>query len=146
MSIFPFVTDEEDEELEENEELEEFKEAAYDFENNCLLLQGGKPYYVTKNEALKVWIYKALRTKRFIYPAYTHNYGTEVDEVIGLTDENEITDSEIERYITECLMVNPYIQELSNFEFTHSFGSVYCSFDVESVYDKFTYESEVYVE
>lgn len=145
MGVFPFVMDMEDETYDEDEELEEFRELAYDFENNCLLTKGGKYYYVKENEALKIWIFKALKTKRYVYPAYTPDYGTEIDEVIGMVDDTEITESEIERHITETLMVNPYIQELSNFEFEHNFGKVLVTFDVETIYDKFTYESEVYV-
>ena len=60
---------------------------AYDFENNCLLRRAGKTYKVYKDEAIKIWVYKALKTKRFVYTAYTHAYGNEIDNIIGkLTD------------------------------------------------------------
>lgn len=144
MSIFPFITSPEKDTV-EKPQLKEYQEWAYDFKNNCLLLEGGRPYLVRRNEALKIWIYKALRTKRFAYEAYTHNYGTEVENVIGTADSLEIQESEIKRYITECLMVNPYIQELSGFLFEHRQGKTTVSFEVTTVYDKMTYESEVYI-
>lgn len=55
-------------------------------------------------------------------------------------------ESEIRRYVTETVMVNPYIQELSGFSYdwkTKSFCVV--TFDVTTVYDRFTWSSEVYV-
>ena len=47
-----------------------FREYAYDFENNCLLLRDGNTYLVEGNEALRIWIFKALTTERFRYTAY----------------------------------------------------------------------------
>ena len=42
-------------------------------------------------------------------------------------------------------MVNPYIQELNNFQFIYNEKTV-IMFDVTTVYGRFTYESEVYNE
>lgn len=143
MSIFPFVISAA---ADETAALPEYKEMAYDFDNNCLLKKAGKYYMVTQNEALKIWIYKALKTRRFIYQAYSHNYGTEVDNVIGLSSSRSVVESEMKRYITETVMVNPYMQELSNFIFEWKDKST-CEviFDVITIYDKFTWNSEVYV-
>jgi len=78
MSVFPFTVDVP--ELEDREEeLPIFRELAYDYEKNCLLRKGGKPYLIEKDDALQIWIYKALKTKRFVWPAYTHTYGSEID-------------------------------------------------------------------
>lgn len=145
MSVFPFTVDVPEAEDRE-EELPVFRELAYDYEKNCLLRRGGKPYLVEKDEALKIWIYKALRTIRFRWPAYTHTYGSEVENVIGLSNDPDIIDSEIRRYITETLMVNPYIQELSDYAFRHEKDVVVVNFTVTTVYGRFTHESEVYNE
>lgn len=145
MSVFPFTVDVP--ELEENtEELPVFKELAYDYEKNCLLRKGGKPYLVEKDEALQIWIYKALKTKRFVWAAYTHTYGSEIENVIGISNDPDIIDSEIKRYITETLMVNPYLQELSDFTFKHEKDVVTAGYLVTTVYGRFTHESEVYNE
>lgn len=145
MSVFPFTVDVP--ELEDRaEELPVFKELAYDFENNCLYRRGGRPYLVEKDEALQIWIYKALKTRRFVWQAYTHTYGSEVEDVIGISNDPDIIDSEIKRYITEALMVNPYLQELSDFQFKHERDVVIVEFLVTSVYGRFTHESEVYNE
>lgn len=145
-SIFPFTVQDPAQEAAAEETLPVFRELAYDYDYNCLLRKGGKPYIIEKDEALKVWIYKALKAKRFVWPAYSHTYGTEIDNVIGLLNSPEITDSEIKRYITETLMVNPYIQELSDFSFEHESSIVVASYTVTTVYGRFTHESEVYNE
>lgn len=69
MSIFPFISPEV---LESGQasELPMFREYAYDFENNRLLLRDGNTYLVEGNEALRIWIFKALSTERFRYTAY----------------------------------------------------------------------------
>lgn len=145
MSVFPFTVDVPELEGRE-EELPVFRELAYDYEKNCLLRRGGRPYLVEKDEALQIWIYKALKAKRFVWPAYTHDYGTEIDNVIGISNDPDIIDSEIRRYITETLMVNPYLQELSDFVFYHERDIVTVEFTVTTIYGRFTHESEVYNE
>lgn len=145
-SIFPFTVQDPVQEAAAEDSLPVFRELAYDYQNNCLLRKGGKPYLIEKDEALKVWIYKALKAKRFVWQAYSHTYGTEVENVIGLSNSPEIIDSEVKRYITETLMVNPYIQELSDFSFTHESSIVTAGYTVTTIYGRFTHESEVYNE
>ena len=143
MSIFPFTSDAAEPQA---EQLPVFRELAYDYENNCLKRRGGKTYLVERDEALQIWIYKALLTARFRYPAYTHTYGTELEKAVGIVNDREIVDSEVQRYITETLMVNPYIQELTGFFYTHSGSRLSVQFDVTTVYGRITYETEVYNE
>ena len=57
---------------------EGFCEYAYDFDNNELLTKNGRHYYVYGNEAMKIWLYKAMITDRFRYSAYTDRFGTEI--------------------------------------------------------------------
>lgn len=145
-SIFPFTVEVSELEIQAADSLPIFKELAYDYERNCLKRSGGKPYLVEKDEALQIWIYKALLSKRFVWPAYTHAYGTELENAIGVSNSKEIIDSEVRRYITETLMVNPYIQELSEWSFTHAGAKLTVEFLVTTVYGRFTHESEVYNE
>ena len=138
MSIFPFTQDVPGLEERAAQELPVFRELAYDYENNCLKRKGGKPYLVEKDEAVL--------TRRFVWPAYTHAYGSELEAVIGYSNNMDILDSEVKRYITETLMVNPYIQELSAFQFGHKGAEMTVAFDVTTVYGRFTHETEVYNE
>lgn len=146
MNVFPFTAEDPVLETVTKDKLSVFRELAYDYERNCLKRRGGKTYVVEKDEALQIWIYKALRTKRFIWPAYTHAYGSEVENVIGVSNSHEIIDSEARRYITETLMANPYIQELSYFTFIHEGSRLTVAFEVTTVYGRFTHETEVFNE
>lgn len=132
MSIFPFM--DADINMRPSEELPLFREYAYDFINNCLKLKNGNTYWVEKNEALKIWIYKALITERYRYLAYSQSFGNEVHTLIGYTVHNEITFLELKRFIIESLMVNPYIEELTNFQFQKSGTRVQVDFDCNTIY------------
>ncbi len=122
MSIFPFI-DSTSTSTETNDELPMLKEYAYDFEKNELLLdEGGRTYMVEGNEALRIWIFTALFTERCHYTAYSFAFGSEIqDQVIGHSMNVEIVKLEIERFIIEALMVNPYIKRLDNFVFENTF-------------------------
>ena len=135
MSIFPFIdsgTVEED----TVEELPVLKEYAFDYEKNELLLDArGRTFLVEGNEALRIWIWKALTTERFHYAAYSFAFGSEwQDQLIGHAMDAEVRKLEMERFIVEALMVNPYIKRLDNFEFEESDTGLRVSFECTSIY------------
>ena len=113
---------------------------AYDFENTRLLLRDGNTYLVEGNEALRIWIFKALSTERFRYTAYDSAFGSEIHTLIGSAIHSEIVTSELKRFIIEALMVNPYISELSNFQFTRTESGVQVEFDCTTIYGAMTVE------
>ena len=85
----------------------------------------GKHKIVTENEALKVWIYKALRTERYRYEAYKHGvyndnaeYGVELERFIGKQTNNKQSATVIKRYIEDGLIVNPYITKINSVDIT----------------------------
>lgn len=95
----------------------EYYEYAYDFKNNEFLLdETGKHYYVYGNEAIKIWIYKTMLTSRFKYSAYTDNFGTEVFDLVGEVISSKFKKEEIKRYITEAVMVNPFIISITKID------------------------------
>ncbi len=134
MSIFPFIDPDVLAAAQDNT-LPMFREYAYDYENNRLLLRDGQTYLLEGNEALRIWIFKALTTERFRYTAYSPDYGSEIDTLIGGLNSRVIL-SELKRFIIEALMVNPYIEELSNFQFTQSGSGVRAEFDCTTIYGK----------
>nr|DAT57933.1 MAG TPA: Protein of unknown function (DUF2634) [Caudoviricetes sp.] len=136
IGIFPFVPTQDVEDVDtDNEELPLYREYAYDFDNNRLLTgPDGNTYLVEGNEALRIWIYKALRTPRYAHAAYDDDYGCELDNLIGEPMSSDVTHLEIKRYITEALMVNPYIDELSDFQFASTRSGVEVSFCVRTGY------------
>ena len=115
MAIYPAVMDAV-EVLPVKEEIlerEGFCEYAYDFENNELLTKNGEHYYVYGNEAMKIWIYKCMLTDRFRYSAYTNKFGTEVYTLIGEVISNKLKEAEVKRYITEAIMVHPFMVSIN---------------------------------
>ena len=141
MSVFPFI-DPDVLQQEESTELPLFREYAYDFQNNCLLLKSGQTYLVEGNEAPRIWIYKALTTERFRYTAYDADFGSEIDTLIGSPLNGDIAKSELKRFIVEALMVNPYIEELGNFQISQTGSGVTAEFDCTTIYgpDKISWE------
>ena len=103
--------------VEAKEELPVFKEWAFDFEKQELKTRNGAYYLVEKEEALKVWIYKALKTSRYDFTAYSKKYGSEIETLFGFTQDEEIMNSELTRMVEEALLVNPYITGVDRFSF-----------------------------
>lgn len=133
MSVFPFI-DPDAIGPEESTELPLFQEYAYDYANNRLLLKNGQTYLVEGNEALRIWIFKALSTERFRYTAYDSDFGSEIDTLIGSPLHGDIAKSELKRFIVEALMVNPYIEELGNFQISQTGSGVRAEFDCTTIY------------
>lgn len=121
-------------ELRTNINLPVFKELAFDFDTKQLKTKGGKYYYVEKNEALKIWIWKTLFTSRFAYLAYSTNYGNEIYTLIGRYLNKELLYSELRRMIEEALLCNPYILSLSDFDITQEGSKVTCNYSVNTIY------------
>lgn len=123
------------------ENLPTFKEYAWDFDNNCFLYDGnGNMILLEENEAIKVWIIKALRTDRFAYLAYTWRYGFEGKKFIGKVLGVKERRSELRRGMIECLMINPYIRSIDKIEFIETNSGKNLELDIEltTVYGKVT--------
>jgi len=130
--------------IQTTEELPIFRELAFNFDTGELKTIGGNYYYVEKNEAIKVWIWKALFSSRYTYLAYSTNYGNEIYTLIGRYLEKQLLYSELRRMIEEALLCNPYITGLSDFKVTRDRARVICNFSVNTVYGNvaqaYTYE------
>lgn len=145
-SNFPFIptTLTQADDTVQNLELPVFKELAFDFDTGQLKTKGGQYYYVEKNEAIKVWIWKALFTSRYTYLAYSTNYGNEIYTLIGRYLAKQLLYSELKRMIEEALLCNPYITSLTEFQVDQQGARVACTFEVNTVYGSvaqaYTYE------
>lgn len=115
-----------------------FTEYDFDFQNECFIFENGKQKIVTENEALKIWSYKCLKTERWRYRAYDNAYGIELEQFVGTHTNNRDSATEIERYIKDALLVNPYIESID--EITASIDGDELTYDVllTSVYGQFT--------
>lgn len=113
MSIFPMI-DPQASETGQAQVLPLCKEVAWDFEHDVPIFRGGEPLVVESWEAVKVWIWRALRTPRFKYEIYTWAYGSEFEILIGQACSDAVKTAEAPRYLRECLLTNPYITAVKN--------------------------------
>lgn len=123
------------------EPLPTFTEYAINFETLEPLKNGNNLIELKENEALKVWIFKTLRTKRNRYKIHSASYGNDLDVHIGSIYQESVKNALIISEIKDCLLVNPYILDCYNFEL--SYGSdinhLKVEFNVLTIYG----ESEV---
>lgn len=121
--------------------LDVFKEYGWDFDKDCFIFENGKHKIVTENEAIKVWIYKTLKTERWRYLAYDNAYGIELEQFIGAYTNSKSNATAILQYIKETLLINPYITSVDEVEatidedklsYTISFTTTYGSMVVSS--------------
>ena len=111
MSLFPFINNIDTVKIDNTFPI--YREVAWDFEKDVPILQNGTFKIVEKNEAIKVWIYKAILTQRYNHSIYSWNYGSELMDLIGKPYTPELTKAEAKRYIKEALLINPYILEVN---------------------------------
>ena len=111
MSLFPFVTY--DESIVKDNTFPLYKEVAWDFKKDAPILENGDFKMVEGNEAIKVWVYKALLVPRYQYSIYSWGYGSELMDLIGKAYTPQLTKSEAKRYIEEALKINPYILDVN---------------------------------
>lgn len=120
--IYPFENAAQ-EETEAQEEIYIPKEYGINFETGQL---SGK--IVEGLEAVKVWAWLALQTARQRYYIYSTDYGQEYEDLIGKSYSKEYTETELKRMTEECLLINPYITGIEDFEATKNEDHVEVSF------------------
>lgn len=129
MSLFPFIRSD----IEEEHLITTYKEYEFDFNNDTLT---GKQ--LEGKEALKMWIYKALLTPRYVHPIYTWDYGQDLDELIGRGYEVGYIKSEVERKVTECLLVNNRITRCHSFDINLINDNLQINFTAETIFGEVT--------
>ena len=137
MSLFPFVSNIDEVKIDNSFPL--YREVAWDFKNNIPILENGDFKIVEGNEAIKVWVYKAILTPRYNYSIYTWDYGSELLDLIGKAYTPSLTKSEAKRYIEEALKINPYILEVNVLDTDFKDGVLSASIKIVTIYG----ESEV---
>ena len=120
-------------EVEESQAIKTYKEYEFGFNSNTLtgkILEG--------KEALKIWIYKTLFTSRYNYPIYSWDYGQDLDELIGQGYEVDYIKSEVERRVTECLLVNDKITRCHSFDINLIYDTLHITFTAETTFGEVT--------
>lgn len=127
-----------------NDTQKEFKEYAYDFTKNSFIYNAdGTHQLVTRNEAIKIWVYKTLLTERYLYRAYFDDYGAEIEHFIGAVPNDDKEAGNLYRYIEEALLVNPYITNVNNINVVQTGKIIKLHLEITTVYGKSTLEIEV---
>ena len=134
--IFPFLNGD-DGILDNNyDDLPVYKECDWDFIKDEAIFVDGSPKIVYKNEAIKVWIYKAIKTNRYQHEIYSWDYGCEIESLIGKGFEIGFIKSETQRYIEEALLINPYITKINKIDVEFSKDVLTAYVDLETVYGR----------
>ena len=134
MSLFPFISNNV-EDIKVDNSFPLYKEVAWDFKNNIPILENGDFKIVEGNEALKVWIYKAILTPRYNYSIYSWDYGSELMDLIGKAYTPSLTKEEAKRYIKEALLINPYILEVNVINTDFKDGLLSADVKVKTIYE-----------
>ena len=136
MSIFPFMNIEDIESNIENsiDELPMYYEVGWDYFKDEPLIENNEFVIVEGNNAIKVWIYKAIKTVRYQYPIYSWDYGCEISSLIGQKYTKGLTKSEAERYIKEAILINPYITDVKIIDINFSEDILSVSIQVDTIY------------
>ena len=137
MSLFPFISN--TDEIKVNNSFPMYKEIAWDFKRNTPIIQNGDFKIVEGNNAIKVWVYKALLTPRYNYSIYTWDYGSELMDIVGKAYTHSLTKEEAKRYIKEALLINPYILEVNDVDTSFNNGILSADIKLLTIYG----ESEV---
>ena len=136
MSIFPFMNNDEIESTidNSNNDLPMYYEVGWDFLKDKPIIKNNEFVIVEGKEAIKVWIYKAIKTVRYQYPIYSWDYGCEINSLIGQNYTKGLTKSESERYIKEAILINPYITDVKIIDINSSKDILSVSIQVDTIY------------
>lgn len=121
-----------------------FTEWAVDWDKKGFARKDGRFYTVTGTEALKIWVYRAVRpeSERFRYTAWSWDYGNEIAGLLGGCVDRGVLENRLRHYIREALLVSPYIQAVDGFTFRQTGTLMEVWFTVHSVYEDFRLKTE----
>ena len=139
MSIFPFVSNVDEVKVDNSFPL--YREIAWDFKKDIPIIENGDFKIVEGNEAVKVWVYKALLVPRYQYSIYSWGYGSELMDLIGKAYTPQLTKSEAKRYIEEALKINPYILDVNVVDTDFKDSTLSANVKITTIYG----ESEVVI-
>ena len=139
MSLFPFISNTDEVKIDNSFPL--YKEVAWDFEKDAPIIQNGDFKIVEGNNAIKVWVYKALLTPRYNHSIYSWDYGSELMDLVGKAYTPSLTKEEAKRYIKEALLINPYILEVTVVDTSFNNGVLSANIKLLTIYG----ESEVII-
>ena len=133
MSFFPFFGVE----LADKESTNEYptlQDIAIDFKTGSPIIENNTFKVVYENEALKVWVYRALKIDRFSHLMYSWDFGNEVMTLVNQGYTYQLTRVEVKRYIEEALYVHPYIKDVQIDYIDFSNSALKVNLTITSIY------------
>lgn len=88
--------------------------------------------YTDGVNAMKQAVLLILNTQRFKHGVFSWNYGNELHKILGL--DYELAKSEAKRLISEALLQDERITDVSGFSFEKIKNSISVSFDVVTIF------------
>lgn len=98
--------------------------------------------YTDEVDALIQSIYFILNTERYKFVIYSWDYGVELFDLFGKQMTYVIP--EVERRVTEALMQDDRVVEVTNFEFEPVGHKLHVTFDVISIYGTIQAEKTIF--
>ncbi|MGX7196723.1 DUF2634 domain-containing protein [Enterococcus olivae] len=98
--------------------------------------------FIDEQEAMKQAIQKALATRRFAHAIYSENYGSDLEDLVG--ESLDLVKAELERIVSEALLIDDRVLLIENFSFTvldKSSIAIHC--EVATIFGQVALESEV---
>lgn len=106
-----------------------FPSAYFDFYTGDFRRDGANRVVAAEGkDAYIQWCLKVVSTERETCLAYSSDIGVELEQV---QNDRAQAESDIEKTITEALMINPATEYVRDFEFEHEGDSLFCSFTVK---------------
>lgn len=78
------------------------------------------------------------RAPRYLHDVFTHNYGQDLQSLIGEAYGDDIRQSEAIRCIREALEINPYIKTVHQIDVTFEGSVLHLSFTAKTIYGEVT--------
>lgn len=102
----------------------------FDFEKGDFVRDtAGRIVIADGHRAWVQWCVKTVLTERFAYLAYSQNYGAEIEAALRQPSRQAV-EAELERTITEALLVDPRTQVVRDFRFTWQGDQLQVAFTV----------------
>ena len=113
------------------------KSFLFDFTAGEFVIRDGKLVECDGIEAIKIWVEKILRTEKGRFAIYSGtDYGCHLEDlIVGSNFSAAFIESELRREVTDSLMQNPQIKNISNFEVIRGTNSITVSMEVNTSYD-----------
>lgn len=109
----------------------------FDFKSGDFVMTPTRKVAAADEKAAWVmWCQKAIRTPRYRHLIYSRDHGEEFDDLIGRGYSRAFIESEIQRIVTETLMVDPRTADVDDFSFNWGGDACYFTCQITNVRDE----------